>query len=364
MPTTTNYIWDEDNLLAEADGSNTIQTVYTNEPQQYGNLVSTRLPVGGTPTTVHHFDALGSTRQLTNAVGAVTDTMIYDAWGNVVSRTGSTPTAHQWIGELGYYLDAETAKVHVRERVYEPLIARWTALDPAFPIGPLDQYVYCANRPVDAFDPSGALCALECVCCALGGMVANVQKINKKSGIPIDAGQPVIFGHSFDYTASTEYIPGPAGDCRLEWLECSNVWPKEYIAAGQKQGINVQPFQWVDAFKLLGAAAEWTKYLKGEKPCPGKLPVGPINDTPAITYKFVDPNTGRLNFKTHEFRVMNFAFRLSSAPGGRCTARSHTLFYHQVLWDFGPDRIPFPFGYWLFQPGLYPIPGGCRVPPP
>jgi hypothetical protein len=32
----TNYIWDEDNLLAEADGSDAVETVYTNEPEQYG----------------------------------------------------------------------------------------------------------------------------------------------------------------------------------------------------------------------------------------------------------------------------------------------------------------------------------------
>src|SRR5258708_15551493 len=99
MPT-TNYIGDEDNLLAETDGSNVVQTVYTNEPEQYGNLVSTRLPVAGTPTTVyHHFDALGSTRQLTNAAVGTTDTMIYDAWGNVVNRTGTTAVFLLWIGE-------------------------------------------------------------------------------------------------------------------------------------------------------------------------------------------------------------------------------------------------------------------------
>src|SRR5262249_26008973 len=78
VPTTTNYIWDEQNYLAEADGTNTINVVYTNEPERYGNLVSTRLPVAGTPTTVyHHFDAIGSTRQLTNAAVTVIDTMIY-----------------------------------------------------------------------------------------------------------------------------------------------------------------------------------------------------------------------------------------------------------------------------------------------
>src|SRR6516165_708520 len=98
MPTTTNYIWDDENLLAEADGTNAIQTVYTNEPQQYGNLISSRL----SGSTYHHFDALGATRQLTSSSGAVTDTVIYDASGNVINRAGATPIAFLWVAVLGY----------------------------------------------------------------------------------------------------------------------------------------------------------------------------------------------------------------------------------------------------------------------
>src|SRR5579859_3452429 len=114
MPTTTNYIWDDQNYLAEADGTNTINVVYTNEPEQYGNLVSTRI---STTTSYHHFDALGSTRQLTNSSGAVTDTMLYDTWGNSVNRTGTTGVMLLWIGELAYYFDAETGMQYVRARM-------------------------------------------------------------------------------------------------------------------------------------------------------------------------------------------------------------------------------------------------------
>src|SRR5262245_65259128 len=104
MPTTTNYIWDEQNYLAETDVSNVVQTVYTNEPQQYGNLISSRL--SGT-TSYHHFDAVGSTRQLTNTAATVTDTVLYDAWGNVVNRTGTARVAMLWIADAGYYFDIE-----------------------------------------------------------------------------------------------------------------------------------------------------------------------------------------------------------------------------------------------------------------
>jgi RHS repeat-associated protein len=128
MPTTTKYIWDEDNYLAEADGSDTINVVYNNEPQQYGNLVSARI---SNTTSYHHFDAIGSTRQLTNAAGHLTDKVIYDAWGNVVSRTGTTGVAMLWIGELEYYFDSEIATFYVRRRPYVAAIGRWTSVDPA-----------------------------------------------------------------------------------------------------------------------------------------------------------------------------------------------------------------------------------------
>src|SRR6266436_65734 len=118
MPT-TNYIWDEDNYLAETDENNVVQTVYTNEPEQYGNLVSSR--ISGT-TSYHHFDALGSTRQLTNAAGSVTDTVLYDAWGNVVNRTGTTGVKLLWIGEVAYYFDTETGILRVGVRPYGPPI--------------------------------------------------------------------------------------------------------------------------------------------------------------------------------------------------------------------------------------------------
>src|SRR5438105_3880498 len=153
MPT-TKYIWDEANYLAEADGNDAIQTVYTNEPQQYGNLVSSRIPGA---TSYHHFDALGSTRQLTNAAGSVTDAMIYDAWGDVINRSGTTTFALLWIGQLGYYFDSETGSFWVRARPYGPAVGRWHSVDALFiALGELP-YAYAANSPTSRIDPSGAL---------------------------------------------------------------------------------------------------------------------------------------------------------------------------------------------------------------
>jgi RHS repeat-associated protein len=152
MPTTTNYIWDEDNLLAETDVNNVVQTVYTNEPEKYGNLVSSRISGA---TSYHHFDAIGSTRQLTNGAGAVTDGAIYDAWGTVINRTGLTEINLLWIGQLGYYSDIETGAQSIRSRHFTPAIARWQSADPAGFRAGANRYSYCWNDPCNSVDPSG-----------------------------------------------------------------------------------------------------------------------------------------------------------------------------------------------------------------
>lgn len=153
MPTTTKFIWDDQNYLAEADGSNTINVVYTNEPQQYGNLVSTRI---STTTSYHHFDAIGSTRQLTSAAGHVTDSTTYDAWGNVISRSGATGSTLLWIGVKGYYYDQESGVCYVRRRSVNPKIAIWMTRDPLQFADALQRpYAYVLNRPISRRDPSG-----------------------------------------------------------------------------------------------------------------------------------------------------------------------------------------------------------------
>jgi RHS repeat-associated protein len=152
MPTTTNYIWDEHNYLAESDATNAINVVYTNEPQQYGNLISSR--ISGT-TSYHHFDAIGSTRQLTNAAGTVTDTMIYDVWGNVANRTGTTAVVFLWIGQVTYYLDKDLSSLYIRARSYSAVIARWTSYDPLDFVNALNLFTYVANQALLLQDPTG-----------------------------------------------------------------------------------------------------------------------------------------------------------------------------------------------------------------
>ncbi|MGD9712405.1 MAG: RHS repeat domain-containing protein [Thermomicrobiales bacterium] len=150
---TKKFVWDDQNYLAETDASNVTQVLYTNEPAQYGNLISQRRA-----STTHwfHFDAIGSTRQLTTVVQAVSDTYLYDAWGILLAQSGATPGLFRWIGAYGYVLDVDTANEYVGDRIYRPQLAQWMSIDPdALSQSASLLYVYSHNRPIIFVDPKG-----------------------------------------------------------------------------------------------------------------------------------------------------------------------------------------------------------------
>ena len=147
--------------MSELDGSGALQVTYTNEPQQYGGVISQRR---GTTTSTYHADALGSTRALTDSTETVTDTYLYDAWGNEVASSGTTVNPFRWVGRYGYYQDAGTALVYVRARMYQPTVARWVSVDPGRYIHwrlvirgvrPEPSYAYVDSSPILVEDPSG-----------------------------------------------------------------------------------------------------------------------------------------------------------------------------------------------------------------
>lgn len=156
--TETKFIWDDKNILLETDSGDTTQVVSTLEPLKYGNVISERRKDGAVWTPSYfQFDALGSTRNLTISDETVTDTWLYDAWGNIVSHTGTSETPSLWIGEVGYYFDVETGNFSVRARVYDPVIGRWRSVDPLGFIDGPNPYAYAQNNPVTLVDMTGML---------------------------------------------------------------------------------------------------------------------------------------------------------------------------------------------------------------
>jgi RHS repeat-associated protein len=102
------------------------------------------------------YDGGGSVRQLTNAVGAVTDTYNYDAFGNLLNSTGTTPNSYLYRGEQ---YDPDLGLYYLRARYYNPATGRFLSRDPenGKPVDPktLRKYLYAGGDPVNAADPTG-----------------------------------------------------------------------------------------------------------------------------------------------------------------------------------------------------------------
>jgi RHS repeat-associated protein len=102
------------------------------------------------------YDGGGSVRQLTNSAGAVTDTYEYDAYGNKINSTGTTPNNYLYRGEQ---YDSDLGLYYLRARYYNPTTGRFLSRDPnaGKPTDPasLHKYLYASGDPVNALDPTG-----------------------------------------------------------------------------------------------------------------------------------------------------------------------------------------------------------------
>jgi RHS repeat-associated protein len=85
-----------------------------------------------------------------------TGTFDYDAWGNAVNTTGSTPNLCLYRGEQ---YDPDLNLYYLRARYFNPLTGRFLSRDPAegHAIDPqtLHRYLYVGADPVNRIDPSG-----------------------------------------------------------------------------------------------------------------------------------------------------------------------------------------------------------------
>jgi RHS repeat-associated protein len=99
---------------------------------------------------------MGTVRQLTNSAGATTDSYEYDAYGNLLNSTGTTPNAYMYRGEA---FDSDLGLYYLRARWMNPLTGRFMSRDPneGSPRVPatLHKYLYTGGDPVNRIDPRG-----------------------------------------------------------------------------------------------------------------------------------------------------------------------------------------------------------------
>lgn len=87
---------------------------------------------------------------------AITDTYDYDAFGNKVNSTGTTPNNYLYRGEA---YDSDLGLYYLRARWMNPITGRFMSRDPneGKPFDPktLHKYLYVGGDPVNFIDPFG-----------------------------------------------------------------------------------------------------------------------------------------------------------------------------------------------------------------
>jgi len=149
--TTTNYLYDGMNVILERQASSTTASYIRNPYAQGG--------IGGIISSgqnYYHYDGLGSAVNLTNASGTVTQSYSYDAFGNVLTQSGSTNNSHQFLSKE---FDA-SGLVYFGRRYYDPKVGRFITRDPLGITDGPNLYSYCHNNSINRIDPWG-LCDNE-----------------------------------------------------------------------------------------------------------------------------------------------------------------------------------------------------------
>ena len=89
---------------------------------------------------------------------------IYDAWGKLISTTGTLATtlgADNPFRYRGYYYDTETGLYYLTTRYYDPEVCRFISADVYMSTGQGvlggNMWAYCLNNPVCRYDTSGRL---------------------------------------------------------------------------------------------------------------------------------------------------------------------------------------------------------------
>ena len=153
---TYSYIYNGSKLTAMTKGSDTLYFIYD---------------ASGTPLEVNYNNATyyytvnlqGDILGIVDNSGNTVVTYAYDAWGNLLSVSGSMASTLGIINPLryrGYVYDTETELYYLQSRYYNPEWGRFINADGLVTTGQgfvgNNMFAYCGNNPVSRIDDSGS----------------------------------------------------------------------------------------------------------------------------------------------------------------------------------------------------------------
>jgi RHS repeat-associated protein len=240
--TVTRYIYDNEDILLELDGSNNIVGRYTHGPGIDEPLIVER----SAGSFFYHADGLGSITELTNQSGTVVQRYAYSSFGKIESQLD--PNFVQPYTFTSREFDAETALYYYRARYYDPEHGRFTSEDPMeLAGGDINFYVYARNSSPNRSDPFG-----RCPVClvGLGAIDSGVAAGMIAGGISIGilAGGAIydLAGQLYDYLAgdqsdrSSKPPPGSKGIDETEWSG-DHREIKDGVGARPRDNVKIDP---------------------------------------------------------------------------------------------------------------------------
>jgi RHS repeat-associated protein len=150
--TVTRYVYDNEDILLELDGSNNIVARYMHGPGIDEPLIMEK----GGQSFFYHADGLGSITDVTNPVGGIEQRYAYSSFGDIESQLD--PNIIQPYTYTARELDPETGLYFYRARLYDAFAGRFMQNDPIGNKGmETNVYLYVGNNPIRFVDPVGLL---------------------------------------------------------------------------------------------------------------------------------------------------------------------------------------------------------------
>jgi len=152
--TTTWYLWEGTNLMAEYSSTGSQQKRYAYLPDQYAPI---QMQDANGIYDVHS-DHLGTPKFLTNASKQVVWKASHESFGKASVNEdvdGDANLVSFNVRFPGQYYDQETGLHYNLMRYYSPETGRYLTADPIGLVGGINQYGYVNGNPINFNDPSG-----------------------------------------------------------------------------------------------------------------------------------------------------------------------------------------------------------------